>query len=242
MGRVTPRQEAFDIWGYGRQEEDELTLAWAGTWAGETLKVIPAYKKKLCADTDAASERKGKKNVVAEGSEWLETNPNPAHCGQICETCACLPVQVPVCSKAIFSAAGEAGHGDRPKRADDVNVGSVKHYTFSRADLDNFPGETSLHLISAARAEQGGSERLVWQGSSSRHPCSKWALSTWMAPAAWPRDGQQGRFAEDINIHISQVSERKSSSRAVGLGKFFLWHQLIISLINSAVYCLQTVV
>lgn len=34
----------------------------------------------------------------------------------------------------------------------------------------------------------------------------------------------------------------KNSSRAVGLGKFFLWRQLIISPINTAAYYLPTVV
>lgn len=92
-----------------------MTLAGQGRGLGGTLKVIPAYKKKLPADSDVASEQTEKKNVVSEGSEWLETNPNPTHFGQICETCAFLPVQVPVCSKAVFSTAGEAGHGDRPK-------------------------------------------------------------------------------------------------------------------------------
>lgn len=127
---------------------------------------------------------------------------------QICEAHAFLPVQVLVCSKAIFSAAGEAGHRDRPKSAEDINAGSVKHYTFSRADLDNFPGETSLHLISAARAEQGGSERPIWRSSSSPHPCSKWALSNHSSPewpqAAWPGGGQRGHFAQGINALISE--------------------------------------
>jgi len=134
---------------------------------------------------------------------------------QICEACAFLPVQHPACSKATFSAAGETGHGDRPKRVDGINVGSVKHYTFSKADLDNFPGETSSHLISAARAEQGGSERPVWHGCSSPHACSKWALSN-HSSAEWPqaaRPGgrQRGHFAQSINAFISEVSERKTA-------------------------------
>lgn len=118
-------------------------------------------------------------------------NPFQPHMSQICEAYAFLPVQVPVCSKVIFSAAGETGHGDRPKCADDIKVGNVKHYTFLRADLDNFPGETSLHLISAARAEQGGSERPVWHGSFSPHPCSKWALPNHSSPE-WPQAARPG--------------------------------------------------
>lgn len=102
-----------------------------------------------------------------------KSNPFQLYVSQVCKDCAFLPIQVPVCSKAIFSVAGETGHGNRPKCADDINVGSVKHYTFLRADLDNFPGETSLHLISDARAEQGATERPVWHSSSSPHPCSK---------------------------------------------------------------------
>lgn len=77
-----PRQEAFDICGYGWQAEGELTLAWAGPWTGVSLKIIPAYRKKLCADAEAASELTEKKSLVAgaaEGSKWLKPKPNPTH-------------------------------------------------------------------------------------------------------------------------------------------------------------------
>lgn len=55
-----------------------------------------------------------------------------------------LPVLVSVRSKAICSAAGESGPGDRPERAGDINAGSVEQYTFP--------------------------ER-IWTASQSRHPC-----------------------------------------------------------------------
>lgn len=85
------------------------------------------------------------------------------------EVSAFLPFPVPAHSKAIFSTVGETGHGDRPKHAGGINAGSVKHHTFSGADLDSFPGNPSLHLISAAGAEQGGSEASLvqWPLSSS---------------------------------------------------------------------------
>lgn len=82
MGRATPRQEPFDICGYGWQEEGEFTLAWAGAWTGGSLKVIPGHEKKLCADADTASTLTEKKMLVAgaaEGSGWLEPKPNSTH-------------------------------------------------------------------------------------------------------------------------------------------------------------------
>lgn len=144
---------------------------------------------------------------------------------QICEACAFLPIQVPVCSKVKFTAAGETGHGDRPERANDVSVGSAKRCTFSRGGLDNFPGETSLHLTLAARVEQGGSERLVWCSSSPSHPCSKWALSNHSSPeqpqAAWPGGGQGGHFAQGICALISEGAKREKRLQCSWLEQVF---------------------
>lgn len=137
---------------------------------------------------------------------------------QICEACAFLPIQVPVRS---FTAAGETGHGDRPECANDVSVGSAKHCTFLRVYLDNFPGETSLHFILAARAEQGGSETLVWCSSSPPHPCCKWALSNHSSPRqpqeARPGGGQGGDFAQGISALISEGAERKKQLQSCWL-------------------------
>jgi len=50
-----------------------LTLAWAGPWTGGSLKVILAYKIKLHADAEAASDLREKKSSVAgaaEGYRW----------------------------------------------------------------------------------------------------------------------------------------------------------------------------
>ena len=55
------------------QEKGELTLAWAGPWTGGSLKVILAYKIKLHADAEAASDLREKKSSVAgaaEGYRW----------------------------------------------------------------------------------------------------------------------------------------------------------------------------
>lgn len=57
---MTPRQEAFDIFGLGWQEEGELTLTWAGAWSGGSPKVIPVNKKKLRVDADGAFKLKEK--------------------------------------------------------------------------------------------------------------------------------------------------------------------------------------
>lgn len=61
--------------------------------------------------------------------------------------------------KAIFCTAGGMGHGT--ERSMGMLTWAVwSNCTIRRADLGSAPGETSLHLISAARAERGGSERL----------------------------------------------------------------------------------
>lgn len=62
LWKVTPRQETFDIFGLRCQEEDELTLAWAGAWSGGCPKWT---KKKKMLHVDGAFKVKKKRGLVA---------------------------------------------------------------------------------------------------------------------------------------------------------------------------------
>lgn len=120
----------------------------------------------LHVDADSAFKVKKKRGLVAgapEISRWLEPEPNPIHFSPtatksvraVCETSLSRSQCV---QSRILHCWWDWAWGR--EKCGTVTVGSVKHCTFPRADLGSVPGETSLHLISATRAEQGGSESL----------------------------------------------------------------------------------
>lgn len=148
-----------------------------------------------------------------------------------------LPVLVSVRSKAICSAAGESGPGDRPERAGDINAGSVEQYTFP--------------------------ER-IWTASQSRHPCISFRNKETVkgpsgAATPLPSPAVSGHFPatphpngpawrgqeEDNEAILLRASmplflkllklKKKKKLYCCWLGKLFCCLQLIISPINS--YC-----
>lgn len=113
----------------------------------------------------------------------------------------------------------------------------MKHHTFSRADLDSFPGNPSLHLISAAGEEQGGSEANLVPMAPLPIP----AVSGHFPSTPHPNGLGQCSQEEDNEAILYRASmplflkllKGKNNSSAVGLGKLFCWLQLVISPINT---------
>lgn len=174
----------------------------------------------LGVDADGAfklEEKRGLVAGVAEISRWLEPEPNPTHF-----SLTATKFVRPVHESSLSMSQGIQNHildcwwdqsWDRVKQGN-VNVGSVKHCIFSRADPGSVPGETSSHLNSATRPQQGGSER---------PGCLPIPALSGHFPTTPHLDGLRQHGQKGINALISEDAERKNTSWAVGSGKLFLW-------------------